>query len=715
MSKLTTRIKMLQENALDAIQIQANEPPLFWARSWMASAGEPWYIVRRGRACADVLRNLTPVIDDGELIVGKFCQRALTADEQEELRVWNKYSNPAVPYAGGQSAHMAIDYDKLLRLGLCGVKAEIKNYRSLLDLDKTEDQERDAFYRACLITLDAMIDYARRYAEYAEMLAETEENQIRKAELLDIANVCRRVPEHSASTFREAVQATHFMTFCLCAGQRLSLFQIGRPDRYLLPFYKRDLAEGRITPDSAQELLDCLCILFNEYTPRGLAVGFMIGGRDAHGQDVSNDLTRMFLETIEHTKMAYPGIGLCWHREIPEELLRRSTELLAQGLSHPAIFNDEVITTGMMNAGLPPAEACLYINSTCVELTPIASSNVKIASPYFNLVQALHDVIGIGQINSPNPSFPTNLCSFDELKKFIRARLNEMVRNGIRGVNRDMLSRRYHGGYPLLSCFVNDCLRLGKDIDHGGARYNWIEPSFVGLANLADSLAAIRKFVFEEKSLTLNELVQALRENFDGKEELRQMLLNRSPKYGTDDDTVDSLAKEVFSWFVDECKKYRTYFDDTVHPGTFSWVIHEAFGRSTCASADGRQAGFPLSPASGPAQGREKKGPTAVIKSTTKWGQSPLLGGGAVNVKFSRSRTSDSFAENLVNLIETFMLRGGFEIQVNVVDRDTLLKAQADPEDYPDLVVRIAGYSDYFVHLSKEMQDEVIMRTEHEM
>ena len=711
----TTRIKMLREAALAKTHIQANEPPLLWARSWMASAGEPWYIVRRGRACADVLRGLTPVIDEGELIMGKFCPRALTAEEQEELQLWGKYSSPAVPYAGGQSAHMAIDYDKLLHLGIRGVKEEIENYRSLLDLDKPEDLEKDAFYRACLITLDAVIDYARRYAEHAEELAETEENPIRQADLRKIAAVCRRVPEYPASTFREAVQATHFMTFCLCTGQRLSLFQLGRPDRYLLPFYKRDLAEGKIPRQEALELLDCLCILFNEYTARGLAVGFMIGGRDAHGQDVSNDLTRMFLETIEHTRMAYPGIGLCWHRDMPEELLSRSAELLAKGLSHPAIFNDEVITTGMMNVGLPPAEACLYIHSTCVELTPIASSNVKIASPYFNLVQALHDVLGIGPVNQPGTGNPPNFASFDELKQAIRTRLSDMVKHGLRGVNRDMISRRYHGGYPLLSCFVNDCLRRGKDIDHGGALYNWIEPSFVGLANLADSLAAIRKFVFEEKSLSLNELVQALRENFEDKEELRQMLLNRSPKYGTDKDSVDSLAKEIFSWFVDECKKYRTFFGDTVHPGTFSWVVHESFGRATCASADGRKAEFPLSPASGPAQGREKQGPTAVVKSTTKWDQSSLLGGGAVNVKFSRSKASEDFAENLVNLIETFMLRDGFEIQVNVIDRDTLLKAQAKPEDYPDLVVRIAGYSDYFVHLSKEMQAEVIMRTEHEM
>jgi formate C-acetyltransferase len=609
---------------------------------------------------------------------------------------------------------MAVDYDKLLNLGVRGVKEEIENYRSRLSLNDPADLEKDAFYRSCAITLDGVIDYSNRYADHAEKLCRKEKDEFRQLELRDIARICRNVPENPASTFREALQSVHFLTFCLCAGQRMSLFQLGRPDRYLWPFYQRDLAEGRITPDEAQELLDCLCILFNEYTPRALAVGFMVGGRDAHGNDVSNDLTRMFLDTIGHTRMSYPGIGLCWHRGMPTDLMEKSAELLAQGLTHPAIFNDEVITKGMMDAGLPPAEACLYIHSTCVELTPIASANVKVASPYINLIQALHDVLRVGTAGSAEDDDPPDFSSIEELKNAIRSRLAAMFQNGIRAENMNFISRRYHGGYPLNSCFVNDCLRRGKDIDHGGARYNWVEPNFVGLANLADALAAIRKFVFQEKSVTLSELVRAIRENFDGQEGLRQMLLNRSPKYGNDNDEVDALADEIMSWGVEECKKLRTYFGDMVHLGAFSWVMHERMGRDTSASMDGRMAGFPLSPAAGAAQGRERSGPTAVIKSTTKWDHTPMLGGLAVNLKFSETRKSEDFPGKLVKLIDTFMLRGGMEVQVNVVDRDTLLKAQKHPEDYQDLVVRIAGYSDYFVGLSPEMQQEVIMRTEHE-
>ena len=709
----TARVNMLRGAALAKTIIRAEEPTLLWARSWMASAGEPWFIIRRGRACGDVLRGLTPIIEPGELIVGKYHPRELTAEEREELQNWHRYAARALPYEGGQRSHMAIDYDKLLHLGIRGVKEEIESYRSHLDLDNSADLEKDAFYRACVIALDGVIDYANRYADHAEELCrKTDES--RQLELREIARICRRVPENPASTFREALQSVHFMTFCLCAGQRMSLFQLGRPDRYLWPFYQRDIADGRITPEAAQELLDCLCILFNEYTPRALAVGFMIGGRDAHGNDVSNALTRMFLDTIGHTRLSYPGIGLCWHRDMPADLLERSAELLAQGLTHPAIFNDEVITKGMMDAGLPPAEACLYIHSTCVELSPIASSNVKVASPYINLIQALHDVLHVGTAGSSGTDEPPDFSSFEELKGAIRSRLVGMFQQGIRAENMNFISRRYHGGYPLNSCFVNDCLRRGVDIDHGGARYNWVEPNFVGLANLADALTAIRRFVFQEKSVTLPELVEAIRENFEGQEELRQMLLNRSPKYGNDEDEVDALATEIVSWGVEECKKLRTFFDDTVHLGAFSWIMHERMGRDTSASADGRLAGFPLSPAAGAAQGREKSGPTAVVKSTTKWDHTPMLGGLAVNLKFSETRKSQDFPRKLAKLIETFMLRGGMEIQVNVVDRDTLLKAQKQPQNYQDLVVRIAGYSDYFVNLSREMQEEVIMRTEHQ-
>jgi formate C-acetyltransferase len=295
-----------------------------------------------------------------------------------------------------------------------------------------------------------------------------------------------------------------------------------------------------------------------------------------------------------------------------------------------------------------------------------------------------------------------------------RRRLSGAVRQAVIAENTNQATRRYNGGFPLLSCFVNDCLARGRDIDHGGARYNWIEPSFVGLSNLVDSLAAIRKFVYEEGTVGLGELVEAMAADYAGREDLRLMLLHRAPKYGNDEEEVDALATLITGWIRDEVRRYTTYLGGQFHSGFFCWVMHEHLGRVTGASADGRRAGFPLGDGSGPAQGRERLGPTAAVLSATKWDHAPHLGGIAVNLKFSRPRDVEGFEQRLLEVVKTYLRRGGFEVQVNVVDKETLLSAQEHPERHRDLVVRIGGYSDYFVGLSREMQQEIIMRTEHE-
>ncbi len=726
MTKPIPRVLCLRQHALGQIAVEGQrslEPELLAARAWKDSAGEPWTIVRRAQETAAILSGMTPVIDRDELLVGKFCLRELSPTEAEELGRYREWAEPARAAVWGQRAHMAIDYDRLLRLGINGVQRQIHGYRARLDLTRPGDLEKDAFYRACLIALGAAVTFAHRYADLAESQAEVEADRQRRMELHEIAMACRHVPEFPARSFREALQAIHMMTFCLCAGQRTLLFQLGRPDRYLLPFYRRDLADGRITPQEAQEWIDCLGLMLSEYTPRSLAVGWMVGGRDASGADVCNELTVMFLRSIEHIRLAYPCIGLCWTPNTPREVMELVGSLLAQGLSHPALFNDDVITAGLMDAGLPPAEACLYQHSTCVEITPIASSNVYVASPYINLLQLLHDVLGVPPVGSlawsahevlgTSSDAGSRPGSLDELMVAYRWHLSQAIREAVIAENTSQATRRYNGGFPLLSSFVNDCLSLGRDIDHGGARYNWIEPSFVGLSNLVDSLAAIRQFVYEEGSVSLDDLVKAMSGNYEGQEDLRLMLLNRAPKYGNDDERVDALATQITTWIREEVQAHTTYLGGRFLSGFFCWVMHEQLGRITAASADGRRAGFPLGDGSGPAQGRERLGPTAAVLSATKWDHTPHLGGIAVNLKFSRPRDDRVFAQRLIDVVETYLKRGGFEVQVNVVDRATLLAAQEHPEQYRDLVVRIGGYSDYFVGLSPEMQQEIIMRTEH--
>ena len=725
----TPRIQRLREHALHVLETGAArspEPALLAARAWMEHAGEPWTVVRRARETAAILRGMTPVIDENELLVGKPCARPLTEDEEAEMARYREFSAPARPQVQGQRAHMAIDYEALLRLGVDGLRRQISVFRTRLDRARPEDLERDAFYRACLITLDALVDCAHNYADLAEALARQAPDERRETELLRIAAHCRRVPEFPARDFREALQSIHFVTFCLCAGQQMLLFQLGRPDRYLLPLYRRDVAAGRLTPEEALEWIDCLALLLSEYTPRGLAVGWMVGGRDAAGTDVCNELTTVCLQSIAHTRLSYPGIGLCWTPDTPREVMELAAELLAEGCSHPALFNDDVIAAGMLQAGVAPAEAPLYQHSTCVEITPIASSNVYVASPYVNLLQLLHDLLGVQPVDGAPPLSPPPTygrmhggeekdvpASFDALRAAYRDRLSGAIRQAVIDQNTQQATRRDNGGFPLLSCFVNDCLARGVDIDHGGARHNWIEPNFVGLSNLVDSLAAIRQFVYEEKRVGMDELVRAMRDDFEGREDLRLMLLHRAPKYGNDDPAVDAIATEVATFIRDEVSRYTTTLGGPFLSGFFCWIKHVDLGRATAASADGRRAGFPLAAGSGPAQGRERLGPTAAVLSSTTWDHAPHLGGIAVNLKFSRPRDASAFRARLLDVVETYLQRGGFEVQVNVVDRETLLAAREHPEQYRDLVVRIGGYSDYFVGLSEEMQAEIILRTEH--
>ena len=712
MPAASQRIERLRQHALEATVTgsRSAEGELLWLEGWRENRNASSNMVRRAAAKAYMHSHSTPMIDADELLVGKPCYRTLSDAEQAQLADYKREYADMGPRLTGQASHMAIDYEKLLSLGIDGVKEEIVHYRQGLILEDPEDMEKDDFYQACLISLDGVLAYAQHYAELALERAASCKDPTRKKELVEIGETLQVVPQKPAQTFRQALQSIQFVTFCL-----EGLYQLGRPDRYLIEFYRRDLAQGRITPESAQELIDCLCVLLNEYTSIGLAVGLMVGGRDAQGNDITNELSYLFIESIGHTRLSYPGIGLCCNPDTPRDILERSYSLLSEGLSHPALFNDEVITEGLKGYGLPIQDACQYIHSTCVEITPIANSAVWVASPYLNLVQLLLDMLGIPSLDEPNAPItaPQQFADWEAFKAEYRRRLGERIKRNAIEQNYWQMNRYYMGGDPLVSCFVNDCLSRGKDIDCGGARYNWIMPSFVGLSNLADSFMTIKQLVFEERRTTIRELVDSLRDDFGSNPQLYLQIRNHVAKYGNDDDNVDSMLMEITSWITEETGKLETYRGDRFIPSLFCWVMHERLGTNTAATPDGRRSGFPLGDGSGPAQGREANGPTASILSSTKWKHSPFIGGIAVNLKFSKALLGKKSQENMHALVKTFMERGGFELQVNVVDRETLLKARENPEEYRDLVVRVGGYSDYFIHLSPAMQEEVIARTGH--
>lgn len=672
-------------------------PSLLFIEGWIAASDIPTCTLRRAHAEAYILRNMPPVINQNELIVG--CPDFSPLTESETLR-WKEVEveGRSIPGVGGLTAHMALDFEKLLAAGVNGLITEIKNRQVSLDLNMAENIAKDDFYQGCLVELEGLLAAANRYVEHARFLAQNAPPE-RAAELVKIAEILERVPAKPARSFREALQSIHFYLFMLW-----DLFQLGRPDQYLLPYYQADIAAGRLTPEKALELIDCFSFLYSYHIPLATSMGLMVGGRDKNGASVANDLTRLFLQSIGHVRMAYPSIGLCVHGETPGDLLDLSIKLLSEGCSHPALFNDEAITKALLKLGLPMEDARNYTHSCCVEITPCAKSGVWISSPYHNLMEFLMELL----------SECRNFSGFDELMTAYRIRLRRKVEAAALYQNRLQLERSRLGSEPLrAACLVHDCLETGLSLDQGGAVYNYTCPTFVGMANLIDSLTAINILVFEEKEMSLTELMRILRENYKDNEPFRKKNITKLPHYGNNEPFTDELAQKVADMLAHICDGLKTFRGATFVPSLFSYLEHERLGRQTMATPDGRQAGFPLGDSAGPAQGRDKNGPTATILSATCWDHTPFIGGIAVNLKFGKSQMSGESAPKLKALIKTFMERGGFELQINCVDRKTLLKARESPENYGDLLVRIGGYSDYFTRLSPQMQAEIIARTEH--
>ena len=653
-----------------------------------------------GKAFYHAMSTVTPIIDAGELIVGQYAEELSPAENAEwEERIHQITLDHARHAGGGQDSHMAIDYEKLLSKGIRGILDEIAGYMA------TCPEEKLAFYEHVCLCLEGVLVHAGHYTDLAEKQAEDETDPVRKAELTRLAQTCRRVPEFPAESFYEAVQSVHFVTYCVSLNPfrpHIQQFQLGHPDRYLLPYYQADLAGGKITREEAQLLLDLLSIQMNLRVPNGLSSGYMVGGRDKSGRVVANDLTGMLMQVIDDIRLVYPSVGLCVTGDTPKCYLDQAVEILSHGRSHPAIFNDDVITKGLLSYGIPEEETHDYIHSTCVEITPCAASNVWVASPYTNMPSILLEEMG--------REYP----DFDALVEAVLSNLDTRIQRNFESENALREVRRQNSMNPLLSAFVNDCLALGLDIEAGGARYNWIMPSFVGMANLVDALYALRELVFETKEYTMAEMRAIVESNFEGNELLRQRILHKIPKYGNDDDDVDRFFGFFTDHIIAECEKYTPMHQNgRLIPSVFCWVMHARFGTETGATPDGRPAGFPLGDGSGPCQGREMMGPTASVLSSTKWSHHKLIGGVAVNMKFSKAALGPGSLSTIRQIVETYLQRGGFEMQINIVDADTLRAAKANPEAYKDLVVRVGGYSDYFVKLSPEMQEEVLLRTAH--
>jgi len=673
--------------------------PLVDAHSRRTSAHLSSQQLIAGRICYNRLVSLEFEMDECELLAGRIMQPILPTDELQAAQEFLA----AIPVPGGQTGHCEVDTADLFALGIDGLLAKIANRRE--SAETTDQAEAYESFIDALRGLSAMIEHAALPAEAALKTAGPE----RHVELDAIIASCRRIAHQPPETFLDALHLVWFVPLAIQVGDSVGLVCSGHIDRRLIAYYTADLAAGRISRKRALELIEGLYFLTNDFCPGGLAFSVMVGGRDATGRDVTNDLSYLCLEAIRRTNLVYPTVGVCWHEGTPAGLTDLAVELIASGHTTPAFFNDQIIQNGLRHYGVPAAEACDYLNSTCVEISTCGSSNIWVASPYFSLCAILLEHVDQVAASAQPPA------TYDDFVAGYFTRLGEKIAAAVADQNGCRERRRLYGRKPLQSVFTLDCLERARDIDDGGARYNWVECSFVGLANFVDSLKVIQGEIFVAKEFDFPRLKALLDCDFSGQEPIRQKFLNLHPKYGLNDASVDGEIGRLMGFITAECAKHKMR-PDNAHfiPGTFCWIMHQRLGAECRATPDGRKAGFPFADGAGPAQGREKLGPTAAIQSVTSWDHTPMIGGSAFNMKFPRALFHEPVGvAKLKHLILTFLRQGGFETQINVVDNAILHKTLANPEAYGDLVVRIGGYTDYFTRLSPEMQQEVLQRTQY--
>jgi pyruvate formate-lyase/glycerol dehydratase family glycyl radical enzyme len=623
--------------------------------------------------------------------------------------------------------------NKIYTKGLVDFKKDIA--KSMQELDFLCDPrayEKIEELRAIEIAADALIRYAERHAEKARELQKTEKNKERRKELKKIADVCSHVPAHAPRDFGEALQYYWFIHIGVVTELNpWDSFNPGRLDQHLYPFYKKGLEDRSLTKERAEELLQLLWIKFNNHlAPPKVGVtaeesntynDFALintGGVKADGSDAVNELSYLILDVVEEMRIPQPSSMVQISKKTPDNFLKRALRIIKTGFGQPSVFNADVIIQELLRQGKTIEDARNGGASGCVE-TGAFGKECYILTGYFNLVKVLEIALnngldpGTGKKIGLETGDPAEFSSFDELFAAFKTQLNYLIDIKIRGNN--IIERLYaeHLPVPFLSLLIDDCIAKGKDYNDGGARYNTNYIQGVGLGTITDSLAAISYQVFDKRQVTLRKLLTALEADFDGHESLRQTLLNKTPKYGNDDEYADNIMKAIFEVYYNSVEGRPTTKGGHYRINLLPTTVHIYFGKVLGATPDGRKAKEPVSEGVSPVQGADRKGPTAVIKSVSKIDHA-RTGGTLLNQKFAPELLADKDGlDRLAHLIRTYFKLDGHHIQFNVVNAETLRDAQKHPEKHGDLLVRVAGYSDYFVNLSTELQNEIIKRTEH--
>ena len=812
-------------------EIEADRGELI-TESYMATESLP-IVLRRSAAFKHILENIPVVIRDGELIVGsnsvapRGCQvypeYSYEWLQEEFNTVATREADPffiseetkerlrrVYPYWKGKTVsdlatqimapeayaaftkhdiftvgnyfyngvgHINVNYNKVLTVGYEGIIRETEIALASLKVSDPDYAERSAFLKAVIESLQAVITYANRYADLAEQKAAVCRDETRKKELLRIAANCRRVPAKPAEDFWQACQSFWFVQQLLQLESSGHSISPGRFDRYMYPFFKKDLDNGTVTYESAQELIDCIWVKLNDinkvrdaasakgFAGYGMFQNLIVGGQDSFGFDATNDLSYMCLEAAMHVRLPQPSLSIRVWNGSPQDLLLKAAALTRIGSGLPAYYNDEIIIPALTHRGLTLEDARDYGIIGCVEPQKGSKTDGWHDAAFFNMCRPLELVFSNGvdkgvQIG-PKTGEVTEMASFKEFYDAYKKQSDYMVSLLVNADNAVDAAHAARCPLPFQSSMVEDCIGRGKSVQEGGAIYNFTGPQGFGIANMTDALIAVKKYVFDEKSITMAELKEALRCNYgkgmtvsqkaeiaagiagslkdngmdldetavaaiakevdaatsvpqDKKARFEEIfsMIEKAPKYGNDDPETDMFARDVAYIYTKEVEKYRNHRGGMFQAGLYPVSANVPLGAQTGATPDGRYACTPIADGVGPVSGRDKLGPTATANSVAALDHGIASNGTLLNQKFHPSALAGMEGlEKFVALIRGFFDQKGMHMQFNVVSRETLLDAQAHPEKYKTLVVRVAGYSALFTTLSRSLQDDIINRT----
>lgn len=626
--------------------------------------------------------------------------------------------------------HTAMD-GKIYEKGLNDFKIEIEEHLAKLDfLNDDKALKKQGQLKAMAISVNAVVALAKRYADYASELANECADVVRKNELLTIADNCRAVPEYAPQTFHQALQMYWFIHLATITELNIwDAFNPGRLDQHLFPFYKKELENEELSRNEAKELLECFWIKFNNH-PAPPKVGVTaeesgtyndftninIGGVDKDGEDGVNDVSYLLLEVIEDIHLLQPGANIQVSVKNSDHYIKEAIKVIRKGYGYPSVFNNDMVINEMLRAGKSIADARTGGVSGCIE-TGSFGKEAYILTGYLNLPKILEITLNNGldpmsgkQLGLQS-GYASSFESYQDLFEAFKKQLHHFVDIKVKG--NQYIERLYakECPAPFMSVIMDDCIKKGKDYNDGGARYNTTYIQGVGIGSITDSLSAIKTHVFDKKAISLTELVNALNENFENQEVLRLTLANKTQKYGNDLDQPDRIMSEVFDAFFNEVEGRKNTKGGSYHINMLPTTCHIYFGSVMGAMPDGRLATTPLSEGISPVQGADINGPTAIIKSVGKMDH-VRTGGTLLNMSLMPSLVADEKGiENLTNLIRSHFRLGAHHVQFNVVDKEVLYQAQKEPEKYTDLLVRVAGYSDYFVDIGEALQNEIISRT----